>query len=825
MSESQFAVEDEMEALMAQVGAGEDPGDPDDDFDLDADGETGGRQRKSDADLGGVVVAAPARKRRRSSRSAKETTPKTLEELDAESVLPAQLPEPAENVKMLSNMYAKYKVGENPEFKVRIYRIWPKVFAAKSIDGLIDTLDEPIDEDRIHQEYGGGTYRVTVIGPNPQVPNLPKHYDSHTIKLSGDPNMNRLPKALQGNVDGAQAMQQIQNPPPLYVPQENPKLVEHAFKMIDKSADREREERMRIEEKLEKERERQREQEREVRETAARAVVNPYAAFEPVVDAERRRAEEVIKAQKERYDAERAHLEREARESRQSLEEVRRRMETMESRRPSVGDEIRSLAESGLLKQGDDGAARVMVEKMLDKHQAEIQELQRGHADFVRSVREGHEAEKAAIRSAHERELSAERESARARESRIEESAAGRESRIEERLAAEREERRRDQDRFRQQMEDRDRQWTDRLEQSKALIESTWLARHSSEMSAKDNRIEWLSAELDRLRGELAAEKTKHEDKGDVFTQLDRLKQMREVIGDFAEKPAVPPSGGIGMGGTGGGGWQEMLAEGVGERLPDIINAFLGNNAQGPSAGAPAAPQPQFVDGQEMQTPQGVMVVVRDPATGQQRLARKEDIERFQQHMLAQQRAQAQQRGQQAERTARRSRQQSMPDLAPPRSKHRSRGVSVTPNLMTDPRYGSALPERIPPWEGGTPEEAPSQFAPPPPPLPPPQPMVTQAEASAGPLELSSMERQALKMVAQEVERSVLGGEEPEEFVERVIGHYPSPVLHQIVGGYTDRQIATGVRQVHPDSAGATPLGQEFIGDAFRRLRAALADA
>lgn len=723
-------------------------------------------------------------KRRSSRRKSSASKAKTLDELDVEALLPdGKLPEPEENVKTLGDLYAKFDVGNNPEFRVQIYRTRPTVWQGKSISGLLDIWDEPVLEERIHLEYGGGTYRATVIGPNPKAPSLPKHYGSHQVRLSGDPKMDRLPRALQDqNKDGAQN----QPPAPMMMPhQESPKLAEAALKMFQSAADAEREERRRMERKMDE------------RAQAAKTM------FEPLAEAERRRADDLIKSEREKSEAERRYLSERAEESRREQEELRRKMERMEHSRPSIGAELRELAAAGLFKNDDGGVAREMFQNVLEKHRGEMTAVQQQHTEFIRSLREGHESEKAALRSAAEREINAEREASRSRE-----------ARMEERLTNERDERRRDQDRFRQQMEERDRNWRDRMDAAKELIESTWRARHQTEVSTLQTRIEWLQGEIDRLRSELNTEKAKHEDRGDVLTQLGKYRQLKDMLGDLSDKPATQSGsgGGIGMSGS-GQGWPEMLAEGLSERAPEIFEKIFGGGQPVPGQQQPGQ-QPQFQEGQQVQTPQGIMVVVRDPNDGQLRFAPKEALDRYNAHMAKQ----AQQGGGLLSEGQKR---QPMPDMddGERRRRRRSKNISAVPN------FAEGLPKRRPPWEGGGDEETEGHGAPPPPPEPPPQPRMTTRSSPAAEekhVELNAMERQVLRQIAEEVEHSVLQADEPDEFVQTMLAKYPLNVLQQIVGGYSDRQIAQGIRQLFPRSAGATPGGQDFVLQAFRSLRGAV---
>ncbi len=76
--------------------------------------------------------------------------------------------------------------------------------------------------------------------------------------------------------------------------------------------------------------------------------------------------------------------------------------------------------------------------------------------------------------------------------------------------------------------------------------------------------------------------------------------------------------------------------------------------------------------------------------------------------------------------------------------------------------------------------------------------------------------------VAKLVHISVEGGDEPEEFVEKVLkGGYP-PVIVQTIAGMSDEEVIAGIKHAQPNSAGATPAGQRFVHEALAALRAAI---
>jgi hypothetical protein len=770
------AGEDEIANLVAEVKAQEEP-EPEEELEMAPEIEE---------------EQAPPPKRRRVRKTAAKAEPsKTIDELDVDELLPEGLPKPEGNIRGLGDLYAKFGVGERPEMKVHLYRSYPKIAPGGSkFDGFYDEYDIPITEQQIQADYGGGQYRIVVVGPHPTNPRLPKHYGSHSIGLAGDPVWDRVPRALQGHVKPDTSG----NPPPLpaamMMSHESPKLAEAALKMFEGSARAEREERRRVEEKYEQ------------RQAAG------FGQSDAVAAAERRRADDLIHSERERASSERRYLEQRMEELRQESDTTRRQFESDQRGRPSVGQEIAALAQAGLFGgRGDDGMAKDMLTQILQKQRDEVAAIHQQHGEFVRSIREGHQSEVAAVRMAHEREMVAEREASRSRE-----------ERIEERLKSEREERDRDRLRSREMMEERDRNWKDRMDSSLQVQQSSWESRHQSLTSTYENRIQWHQQEIDKLRGELIEAKSKQEEKGDVFSQLAKHRELQSLMKEFSGVDAAAAAGVGGIGISGGGDdWKQAAAEGLVERAPAIFEKIFGGGG-GTPAQQPVQPTPQqmqqFHEGQVVDTAQGKMEVVRNPADGQLALAPKEALDRHRAQIAA---VKAQGGGLlPSEGTPRR---RSRANGKRPRS--RSAGVVAVPNLA------EGLPRRRPPWEGGGDDDEQDALIPPPPPVPPPVPRMSTRKPDSGegprePIEMSAIERQGLRLIAKEVHESVQRADDPDEFVQSILQKYPPAALQQIVGAYSDRQIVQGIEQLEPNSAGATPAGKQFVMAAFRMLRGTL---
>ena len=79
-----------------------------------------------------------------------------------------------------------------------------------------------------------------------------------------------------------------------------------------------------------------------------------------------------------------------------------------------------------------------------------------------------------------------------------------------------------------------------------------------------------------------------------------------------------------------------------------------------------------------------------------------------------------------------------------------------------------------------------------------------------------------IKEVAKRVHESVEGGDEPEEFVQKMLGGNVPPVIIQTIAGMTDEEVLAGIKAAEPNSAGTTPRGQRFVHAALAALRAAI---
>lgn len=740
---------------------------------------------------------APKPRRAPRAREPKETA--SSEVLDA--ILPPQkVMKVVEKEKSLGDLMSKYNIGQTTEYCLYLYRNWPKIFPGGiKADGYYDTWQQVLTEEFLMSEYGGGVYRIVVMGPTPDKPQVLKHYDSITISLAGDPNSNRQPRAIQ---NGAAAVAARESAAAASIPQmhypaaENPKSTEVAMKMATELAKDERQERIRSEER------------------ASKMAEIATANMRPLIDMERQRADDLVKAEKERSELERRYLQEQLSVQATEMKIIRERQEEMDRQRESPSETIKNIFAlmQGSGDKGESGkSAERMLESVLSKHQTDLEAARaqtqqlletqsKQHDNLVNSMRQSHAQELSSMRESHQRELAADRTEAKRREERIEDL-----------LKNEREERRRDQERHRELNEASDRAWKDRLEMQLSTTNQNWESRHQTVVASMENRAGWLQQEIDRLRSESSDMKTRMVDNSDPIALLHKTNELRDAFG-------VPSN----SGGSSGGGispptgddWKTQLAEGVTDRLPQlmqVIGAMLTPQQQAPQQA------PQYTVGQIVNTPNGEMVVVKTPQGGLGLVPRAAMQAPPQGRMLPPRR-----------QSVVAPRRQGIPDADDLAQTPRRKTVSATQNFAEPSQYGSdPLPtRRRPPWEGGgeeeprRPERRPERRQEPTifdqPPAPPPEPPARVART------MTSQERQGLTLLSTLVHKAVSNADEPEEFAEAVLRDWPAATLRQVVSVYKPEDIARGIMETAPNSAGATPAGQKFVLEAFARISTGL---
>ncbi len=713
------------------------------------------------------------------------------EEKEKEVALPRELPRPSENQKTLSSVLSKYGIGENPQFYLQLHRTLPKYFpGGMQAHGYIDEYRQPITEEYISSEYGGGTYSVKVYGPNPKGPSGNTIYASVTVEVAGPPNADRLARSVRAKLDQAATPAigpSVVGPP--MASAENPSLAAAAMKMASELSEREREERHRVEDRQ------------------ASGLEAAKAMYAPIVESEKRRTEDVLKSEREKSAMERSHLEERLRESRAEMQSLQAKVDSLMNNGQSVSSELERILP---LIKGDGGAAAAaaaetsarssekITESILGRHQIEIESIHKQHQSMLDSMRGAHSSELSSMRDAHAREIEAERSAGRMREQRHEET-----------LKAEREERRRDQELYRKTADDRDERWKERMEDQSQNLRTTWESRVETQKTNYESQLAWMRSETEQLQSRVRELQTAVGSQGDVVSQLGKLRDLRTGVKDalgIDDSPAPAPSGGLGLSGGSTPEWFETLMEHVG---PIAQGLLLGPS--GPQQQQQQAPQnqqqPQYQEGQQVQTPQGLMIVVRTP--NGLAFVKKEEFDAFQ----------AQQQGQQRQGTSRTpSGQRQRGILGPQRQKKPSDGIPV-PNMAEGlppiPVWGEPVQ---PPMPTDQPPQQRTQPAPQPIPVPAPQRQQPQKGGTVDP----KMRQMIANEIARLVHNSVENADEPAEFVQSLLSKGFPDALVQGIAAQSDDQILADIRQVQPNSAGATPMGQRFVREAMAILRSSV---
>lgn len=683
------------------------------------------------------------KKRKKNSDAAEREMPdsgvpsfRNHEELDAvRSGTERPLPQPEENVRTLDDLMAKYRLGIDHDFYVEVHRVWPKIFPGGTpAEGLYDTYQQSVTEEFVQTEYGGGKYRAIVKGPRPNGEPGMKHYGSYTFNVAGEPNYKRVPRAVQ-----AQQARNADQPVvgPVMVSGglgDNPKLVEKAFDVVTGQLDSEREERRRLED------------------GGKKGHGIDESVFSKIAAAHERRADDVQQAAREQIEHERVMLKERLEEERGRVRLLEDKVSNMQNQPPApqidIGEQFAKIA--GVLK-GDGEITNKVLDQVLGKHKEELQAVREAHQREIDAMRAGHTSEMQMLRESHGRMAEAERQQADARV-----------LRVDDQLKSEREERRRDRERWDEQLRDRELQWKDRQQAAIDSANAQAEARYNTMRTSLENRIEFLNGEIDRMRREIEDLRAKDIEVRDPVLQMQKARELADLAKGMFGQP-VDSSGGI------GGNHEEpgfgKLLEKIGGDVPQILDA-LGRAFNSGGGGGGGVAQPSIVmtpqgPAQVVQTPQGPMLIPMQGSNPQQ-LPRggggrspQRQVMPDENEIFAEE-----------ERRRRRQKQQSTPKRTSRVPEQQVEATQSTPDIPPD------------------------------------------------------VEKMAIKEITRLIDESVMGADEVEEFVEKVIKNYPEPILKQVVQ-YDVGQLLQAIAS-NPEtrnSAALTPGGQRFVKDAFYQLR------
>jgi len=85
--------------------------------------------------------------------------------------------------------YLKSLATETP-IKVSVIRELPKTWEGRTIEGTLDTFEEPISEEEIRELFGGGKYKLVIYTPSAK--GSWQYATARKLKIAGDPKLDGL---------------------------------------------------------------------------------------------------------------------------------------------------------------------------------------------------------------------------------------------------------------------------------------------------------------------------------------------------------------------------------------------------------------------------------------------------------------------------------------------------------------------------------------------------------------------------------------------------------------------------------------------------------
>jgi hypothetical protein len=473
----------------------------------------------------------------------------------------------------------------------------------------------------------------------------------------------------------------------------------------------------------------------------------------------------------------------------------------------------------------DNAVSQELMNSLLSKHSTEIEAMRAAHVREIDATRSAHLREIESLRQSHERDRDSDRRDS-----------VSREQRLADQLEQVREERRRDLEMHRQLQDQREAASKEREQSRVGLVETMWQARMRSTEEAFNFRIQSLSAETERLRGELSDLRSKARDDGDVYSQIEKAKQLLEVARDvggglsgdsepvsapaMAMPPPPPPPAAKGV-------IDQVMEHGpmIAKIVTDLVGADTKKKArrqpQMPGA-MPGAMQPSMPPlGSVVNTPQGRMVVTPSGMVPEQAYLQNVRMQSMQQPRMFQ-----------------------SPQLPGIPTTQVGQGQRPPMQGMVPQRAPMQQPRRMPQQQmSGMPGQgAGSQMARPQSPKRTSRgeheihedfneetgdesqdyvvaaPNIFEAEEQmAGARE--PLSGTAASFVAKAIDDGMNDAMEVDEFIDAVKQKVPESYLQDLVK-YTPQEVIASVREHAPKSLALSPGGLEFTAAVMTRLRA-----
>lgn len=440
-------------------------------------------------------------------------------------------PEPdALKDRTLSDLWAKYPVGIDPQFEIRIERRTPKFYMGVKTDGHLETIYQPIDETYVLDKWGGGSYWVRVAGPRKDGAPGKVVYGGRFVNIHGIPKVDSL---LRGGPSMVKEDGPIMRPPVLGGGADGDTVVEMA-KLMAKDKER---------------------ADKERQDVNARFLDSQAAILDKALDQQKPNngANESLKLIKETFESSRdelvsAHkssierLEQQVTELRKNLDEEReqrRNSSQNQNQSQPVADLANAfasmataLSKNNTPQSPDPEMQRDMQKTLIDTHAKELQSIREAHKAELEAVRAQMTSQINATRDAYERQIETSRnhhasETQSLRELQLKE----RESLLKEH-ERERESLVKEQEREVRSLKEAHAMFVDNLKlTSDSKIE---IVRTSNEMLIKK-----AESDATRLQVELEASKRRVDElqarvePQDIRSKLGELREMKDLTEDF----------------------------------------------------------------------------------------------------------------------------------------------------------------------------------------------------------------------------------------------------------------------------------------------------
>ena len=678
--------------------------------------------------------------------------------------------------------YDKFKIGVDPDMDIQIVRVYPKIFPNGVVaEGLLDTCPTPIDQEYIARTFGGGRYEIYAMGPGKNGHGR-RRYSKYTLSIPGVAN-SAMPSSLAKDAIG-KGDTRMQAPVVATPPTENTSVTQQALKTLEKVSDDAQKRAKTLEDRM------------------YNGAASGVAEASKLADLVREESDKRVQLLRDQSEREGRMLEERLRDRDKEIEALRVEVRQMNQAAPGT---LKDIVEMIRPNRPDGSISQEVMNSLLSKQASELEAMRAAHMREVEAARAAHLREIESIRQSNERDREADRREAAARE-----------QRVVDQLTQTREERRRDLDMHRQLQEQRDIAARDREQGRVELVDTMWQARTRSAEEAANFRIASLSAELERLRGEISDLRSKAREDGDVYSQIEKAKQLLDVARDVG--------GGGGGGGLSGDSEPSLpppppppMPKGVidqvmehGPMIAKIVGDLVGSDTKKKPRRAPAPPPM----GSVVNTPQGRMVVtpqglvpefvyaqnVRNQASPQMRLFQAPQGSAGLAPMQPRMQQPMQQQPMQQQAQPQRRQPRPMPQQAPRRTSR--------PQDMEETQ-AQAGDEYIVESNGDQGSDDQMVVA---------APNIFEAEEQvAGARE--PLSGTAASFIARALDDGLNEAMEVDEFINAVRQKVPESYLQDLVK-YTAPEVIASVREHAPRSVALSPGGLEFTNAVMARLRA-----